>query len=185
MDYLVHHGILGMKWGVRRYQNKDGSLTPAGQKRYSKPQGETKKLSGVKPASEQPKQRTIKDLSNEELDSAIVRLKKEKEYKELMTTLNPKRTTVFGNIASKLKNETVPKIVSDAVANTVGKFVEKYAGMKIDQYLFDKYATEFERSERSEKTAKNNWSAENYRQLLEELKNYKRPPVSPDKLVKK
>ena len=32
--YLAHHGILGMKWGVRRYQNKDGSLTPAGKKRY-------------------------------------------------------------------------------------------------------------------------------------------------------
>lgn len=31
---LYHHGILGQRWGLRRYQNKDGSLTPAGKKRY-------------------------------------------------------------------------------------------------------------------------------------------------------
>ena len=33
-DVICHHGILGMKWGIRRYQNKDGSLTAAGKKRY-------------------------------------------------------------------------------------------------------------------------------------------------------
>ena len=33
--YLRHHGILGMKWGVRRYQSKDGSLTSSGKKRYN------------------------------------------------------------------------------------------------------------------------------------------------------
>lgn len=33
-DELCHHGIRGMRWGIRRYQNKDGSLTPRGKKRY-------------------------------------------------------------------------------------------------------------------------------------------------------
>ena len=35
-DELCHHGIKGQKWGVRRYQNKDGSLTEAGKKRYER-----------------------------------------------------------------------------------------------------------------------------------------------------
>lgn len=35
-EILVHHGILNMKWGIRRFQNKDGSLTEAGKKRYRK-----------------------------------------------------------------------------------------------------------------------------------------------------
>ena len=33
---LYHHGILGQKWGVRRFENKDGSLTPEGKERYQK-----------------------------------------------------------------------------------------------------------------------------------------------------
>ena len=34
-QYLSHHGILGQKWGVRRYQNSDGTLTTAGKLRYN------------------------------------------------------------------------------------------------------------------------------------------------------
>ena len=34
-DYLVHYGIFGQKWGVRRYQNEDGTLTEEGKERYN------------------------------------------------------------------------------------------------------------------------------------------------------
>ena len=35
-NYIIHWGIPGMKWGVRRYRNKDGTLTAAGQRRYDR-----------------------------------------------------------------------------------------------------------------------------------------------------
>lgn len=44
-DEFAHFGIKGMKWGQRRYQNKDGSLTPAGKKRYNQSSNDVKKLS--------------------------------------------------------------------------------------------------------------------------------------------
>ena len=34
-NYLMHHGVKGQKWGVRRYQNEDGSLTAKGKQKYS------------------------------------------------------------------------------------------------------------------------------------------------------
>ena len=71
-DYLQHHGILGQKWGVRRFQNADGSLTSAGKRRYSaesvgniSSEKGTKKRSQVKSA-EQKKQQLENAKKNNE-----------------------------------------------------------------------------------------------------------------------
>lgn len=62
---IYHHGILGQKWGVRRFQNKDGSLTAAGKQRQKKESGSNK-------------------LSNEELQKRISRLQMEETYSQLL-----------------------------------------------------------------------------------------------------
>ena len=67
-DVLYHHGIKGQKWGVRRFQNKDGSFTPAGRKRYDDDEG----------GSREKKQKQYKIPENKSLH----RLKIEDEYKK-------------------------------------------------------------------------------------------------------
>ena len=66
---LKHWGILGMKWGVRRFQNEDGSLTPQGRERYGV--GVTKNLKGVNDAN---------SLSDDELYKMTKRYQKQADY---------------------------------------------------------------------------------------------------------
>lgn len=74
-DYLIHFGIKGQKWGIRRYQNEDGTLTEAGKARYNED------LTKKDPTK----------MSDKELAEANKRLGAESQYRQLTGTTQPGR----------------------------------------------------------------------------------------------
>lgn len=106
--FLVHHGIKNQKWGVRRFQNEDGSLTPEGRKRY-----------GLKP--------DYSGLSDQELRDAINRKRTQNQYIELRTAgVRKKQQEREGLIraASDVTGKTVKLATTGVDINTNKKIEE-------------------------------------------------------------
>ena len=77
---LSHHGIKGMKWGVRRFQNKDGYLTAAGKRRARENASDEPSHDDYKKAHSG---KSVKSMSDAELRSRLNRLQLERQYKQL------------------------------------------------------------------------------------------------------
>lgn len=125
----MHHGIHGMHWGVRRYQNKDGSLTAAGRKRINQLDSEYQRLTGkklskssesntVKKTSAKPKK--ISEMTNEEIQEKINRIRLERT----LESLTPKEISSGEKFAKFIGDSTV-KIAKERGTKVAGDLFEK------------------------------------------------------------
>lgn len=120
---LYHHGVKGQRWGVRRYQNADGSLTSAGKNRYVK----NERKQSLK---------NRRNLSDEELRSRINRLKLEKEFKRLTEEdLHPGREFVNSTLEQVGRNTLSSTMSGSLLYGINGLITKEWSPEKAAKYI--------------------------------------------------
>ena len=160
-EYLAHHGTKGQRWGVRRFQNYDGSLTAAGKLRYSVGNGGRSVRKKVDPKSTAKlKKRQVKEeaklerlkikeaAKNEKYKEKLERKKSRMTNKEYVKTLSDEKLKSINNrdIAEKLwlKNNPAKKTVGRYIADDLLKpAFEKAMKEQVNNYIskFVNYST--------------------------------------------
>lgn len=163
-DELYHHGIKGMRWGVRRYQNKDGSLTANGRKRRSLGQtvkdyrtakkrkaslekARKTKAANKKAAEERTKalakgKISAKNMTDEELKAKIARMELEKSYHELVSKTDKSVQTRGKHFIDKFLDSAVDKIADNAAADIVAQSVKVFTAKGANSVLNNVLKTE-------------------------------------------
>lgn len=125
---LYHYGVLGMKWGVRRYHNRDGTLNERGRRKAAKLENRYSNLTNgrnirKKKISKGMHNKSVKAMSDAELKQKVNRLRLEKDYLDLnkqVNNLENKTISRGRKQVSKIANKAINEILVGS-AIKVGK----------------------------------------------------------------
>ena len=147
-DELMHYGVPGMKWGVRRTPAQLGRKKASSSrfllgKKKSKPKPKAKAETKAKTKSEAPKEETapkkksVKEMSNEELNAAIDRMRLEQTY----ASLSPQKVSMGKKIAKTILNDVIVPAATD-VGRQMVKSTLARAGNKTLSEVFKDFSDE-------------------------------------------
>ena len=133
-EFIAHHGILGQRWGIRRYQNKDGSLTAAGRRHWDQLDRKTKakiKDNIIRSSNVKVLQAHQKYLTPNELRKATERLaanKRVSDFKEEQIKRGMQRIVELGSQAKQV-GEAVSNLTDSY--NRIAKVINGVAGKNL------------------------------------------------------